>query len=63
MAQPGTAHIEVVVDATAARKAVKRILRDAQEANRLLAVLEDRCRELEERLAAEYGIKTIREDT
>lgn len=52
MAQP--AHIEI--DATPARKLVKHAIKDLEEANRELARLETRCRELEVRLAAEYGI-------
>lgn len=53
MAQPD--HIEI--DLTPARRLVKRAVRDLEEANRELARLEVLCRELEVRLAAEYGIQ------
>lgn len=58
MAQPEP-HIEV--DTQPARRLVKRAIRDLEEANRELARLESRVRELEERLAAEYGIATVYE--
>jgi predicted nucleic acid-binding Zn-ribbon protein len=53
LAQPD--HIEI--DATPARRLVKRAIRDLEEANRELAHLETRCRELEKQLASEYGIE------
>lgn len=59
MAQPD--HIEI--NATPARRLVKRAMRDLDEANKELARLEARVQELEARLAAEYGISIIKEKT
>lgn len=55
------AHIHVETDVQPARRLVKRAIGDLQEANRELARLEERVQELEERLAAEYGITIERE--
>lgn len=49
MAQP--AHIEIAVDTTSARQRIKRIISEAQEANRELARLEERLAEFEQRYA------------
>jgi hypothetical protein len=57
LAQPEP-HIEV--DLQPGRKLVKRAIKDLEEANREFARSEQRIRELEERLASEYGIRIER---
>lgn len=52
MAQPD--HIEITL--TDERKIVRRAINDLGTLNRLLAQKDERIRELEARLAAEYGI-------
>jgi hypothetical protein len=54
MAQPEPQYTEV--DLSDSRRKVKRVLRDLEEVNRDLARKDERIRELERRLAAEYGI-------
>jgi flagellar motility protein MotE (MotC chaperone) len=54
MAQPEPQHTEV--DLSDSRRRVKRVLRDLEEVNRDLARKDERIRDLEARLAAEYGI-------
>lgn len=46
-----SAHIEIKVDVTEARRSIKRALTQVQEANRELAKLEDRLAEYERRYA------------
>ena len=58
MAQPNREiKVAVSIDARAARIAIKRVLRAAEEANRELARLEARLEDAERRLLSLYGIR------
>lgn len=56
MPQPNVINLHMIVDTSAARKCIKRVMAESAQANRELARLESRLLELETRLAETYGI-------